>query len=413
MKKKCILFYYKKQNRYSFNAIIGALEKENFIENINFFIPSNEETLIKTIREIEKNSKKIIVVFSFFSTQLFEIKDLIKKLKKSISSKVIFLAGGPHPTGEPEDTINIGFDYVLVGEGEKIFPFYIKKILNDEEISKIGKSRKGEVNLNDFFPFPHKKFKKFGPIEITRGCPFFCNYCQTSRIFGGKVRHRSIDSICKIVEYMKKNNRLDIRFITPNALSYGSIDGKKVNLEAIENLLKEIRKLLKDRGRIFFGSFPSEVRPEQVNEEVLNILKKYVDNKNLIIGAQSGSEKILTLCNRQHTVKDVLEAVKLSKKFGFIPNIDFIFGLPGETDKDIKDTILLMKDLIKIGARIHAHTFMPLPQTPFKLSPPGKIKKDILKEFKYEIPLGLIFGNYIQQEVFAERISKYFKSISK
>ena len=405
--KFAFVFYYKKTNRYSYNAIIAALET-SFIENYDLFIPSSEKELIKLLNDINKVYSKIILTISFFTTQVWEINKLLKKIKTLKIDNLILLAGGPHSTGEPEKTLKLGFDYVLTGEGEITFPETIKKILNDENLPKIiyGKRVK---NLDDFNPFPIKKIKKFGPIEITRGCPFFCNFCQTSRIFGGKPRHRSIDKICKIVEYMKIQNRVDIRFIMPDAFSYGSKNGKEINLNSIENLLKEIRKILNNNGRIFLGSFPSEVRPEHVIEDTVLLVKKYCNNDNLVIGGQSGSEKILKICNRRHTVKDIYNAVKICTKFNLTPNIDFIFGLPGEDEKDIKDTIKVMKDIIKMGARIHAHTFMPLPQTPFKDSPPGKISKLILKEFKYSIPKGIIFGNYVQQEILAQKIYEYLK----
>ncbi len=291
-----LIFYYSKNNRYSINAILSALEQKEIINKLKIFLVSKENDLIKISNELLNP----IIVFSFFTPQIWEIKEIISKINK----KAVLIAGGPHPTGEPEDTLKMGFNYVLLGEGEITFPKYIEGIILNKELNKIGKNKE-YVNLNDFFPFPRKTIKKFGAIEITRGCPFACNFCQTSRIFGKKVRHRSIEKIVEIVEYMKNNNRTDIRFITPNAFSYGSIDGKIVNLEMIELLLKEIKKVLKENGRIFFGSFPSEVRPEHVNEDILAKIKPFISNKNLIIGAQSGSEKNLKKANWSHKIFDV------------------------------------------------------------------------------------------------------------
>ncbi len=407
--KRALIFFYKKSNRYSYNALIGALEKYPQLSALDIFIPSNEQNLLQILKNISNKYKLIILTISFFTTQVFETIELIKKVKFLNIKNLKLIAGGPHPTGEPERTLKIGFNFVLVGEGEITFPDAIIKIINNESIPQIIYPQ-NKVDLNDFFPLPRFKIKKFGPIEITRGCPFFCNFCQTSRIFGGKVRHRSIENILDIIKYLKKENRTDIRFITPNAFAYGSKNGREINFKAIEILLKEIKNILKNDGRIFFGSFPSEVRPEHVNEDTVSIIKKYCSNDNIVIGAQSGSEKILKLSNRQHGVKDIFNAVKITKKFGLIPNVDFIFGLPGENENDIIETLKVMRELIKLGARIHAHTFMPLPQTPYKKSPPGKISKLFYNEFKHDIPDGIIFGNYIQQEKLAEKIYNYFNS---
>ncbi len=58
---------------------------------------------------------------------------------------------------------------------------------------------------------------------------------------------------------------------------------------------------------------------------------------------------------------------------GLKPHVDFIFGLPGETDEDLKSTTGVVRELAAMGALIHAHAFMPLPQTLFADRQPGKI----------------------------------------
>ncbi|GAH30815.1 unnamed protein product, partial [marine sediment metagenome] len=66
-----------------------------------------------------------------------------------------------------------------------------------------------------------------------------------------------------------------------------------------------------------------------------------------------------------HTIDNVHNAVKLTINAGLIANVDFIFNLPNETEDDINLTINFMKNLSGLGAKIHAHTFMPLPLTVF------------------------------------------------
>jgi len=68
-----------------------------------------------------------------------------------------------------------------------------------------------------------------------------------------------------------------------------------------------------------------------------------------------------------------------------------------------------MRDLLKMGARIHAHTFMPLPQTPFAKSPAGWISEDLRKIIR-ELPKGVIYGDWVEQERIAKRIAKYLRT---
>ena len=91
-------------------------------------------------------------------------------------------------------------------------------------------------------------------------------------------------------------------------------------------------------------------------------------------------------------------------------NIDFIFGLPGENEEDIKLTIGMMKELSNKGARVHAHSFIPLPQTPFAMAPVTRIKDDYKKEITSLISKGSAFGEWKKQERLAIKIAEYLKT---
>ncbi len=414
-----LILYYSKNNIYSFNALIGALESDEIASDIDIFFISEKNELSKSIEKAISRYKKVILAISFFTTQLWEINNLIKPLKKHFKQKLIFIAGGPHPTGDALGTLKIGFDVVVRGEGEETFIELVHKIKDDEsysEIKGIGfvnekkehvfTDRRNKIDLNKYPPFPFFN-KRFGAIEITRGCPYACYFCQTPQLLGTRPRHRSIESICKYVEIMKEENLTDIRFITPNAFSYGSINGKNLNLSKLEELLLNVKEIIKPEGRIFLGSFPSEVRPEHVTEESLALILKYADNDNIIIGAQSGSQKVLDACNRAHTIEDIYRSVTLTINSGLKAYVDFIFGLPNENEDDIMMTINVMKDLTNLGARIHTHSFIPLPMTTFAKSPVKKMDKNLLKTIDSLTAAGRAFGSWKKQEKIAEKISKY------
>ncbi|MEN2984680.1 MAG: TIGR04013 family B12-binding domain/radical SAM domain-containing protein [Dictyoglomaceae bacterium] len=417
-----LVIYYKKENRYSFNALLGALETQDFYKHITIYLFEKEENLLNNLKTIIEKHNSVVLAFSFFTTQLWSIKSLIKNIRKNYNRKIIIIAGGPHPTGDPFFTIKLGFDYVVMGEGEETFIEVIKRLLEEKDLkdlkgiafldeeNNLRYNKKDEfLDFNKYPPFSIKN-NKFGPIEITRGCPFVCYFCQTPYIFGTKIRHRSIEKICEYVEIMKARGLTDIRFITPNAFSYGSYDGRNLNIKKLEELLESIRKILTSKGRIFFGSFPSEVRPEHVSEETVKLIKEYANNDNLVIGAQSGSPRILDLSHRGHTVEDVYNAVEITIKAGLKPYVDFIFGLPYETAEDIKLTIRMIEDLIKMGAKIHAHTFIPLPQTPFSKMPAGRINDELVKVLNKLISKSFVFGNWKEQEKIAKKLEKYFKN---
>ncbi len=425
IKDSALVVYYYKNNIYSINALIGALETDNYFDDINIYFITKKDKLINGLKDIIKKHRIVIVGVSFFTTQLWEIYDLISTLRNKYNDQAIYIAGGSHPTGDPLGVLKLGFDFVVVGEGEETLRELLKKVeidsafetvkglafINDSN-EYIFTGKRIPINLNDYHPFPLKN-QRFGAIEITRGCPYVCYFCQTPYISGTKPRHRSIKSICRYVKILKNyyGDNTDIRFITPNAFSYGSMDGKVLNLNKLEELLRKIREIIGKKSRIFLGTFPSEVRPEHVTDETLALVSKYANNDNITIGAQSGSQSILDLCHREHSIQDIYNAVDLTLRSNLKINVDFIFGLPGETPEDVKLTIQMMKDLVKKGARVHAHSFIPLPQTPFAKVPVSLIKDIYKKEIKTLISRGFAFGNWKKQERLAIKIAKYMKTM--
>jgi B12-binding domain/radical SAM domain protein len=413
--------YYQKDNIYSFNALIGAIETEESLSTVRIYFVRGKSNLIHDLNKILLMHKKVILGISFFTTQIWEISDLIKNLRKQYDKNLLIVGGGPHPSGDPFGTLKMGFDLVVIGEGEKTLINLLLKIKGEEEIYSIKgigyidkdynyvfTGKRKPINLDDYPPLPIKN-PKFGAIEITRGCPYMCYFCQTSFLFGTHPRHRSIDSICQTLDLMKKHKKTDIRFITPNAFSYGSSDGKQLNLSKLEELLKNTKRIIGTSGRVFLGSFPSEVRPEHVTKESIEIILNYASNDNIVIGAQSGSNEVLKSCHRGHTVKDVRDAVQLTIDSGLKANVDFIFGLPYETDQDVELSLAFMKELSSIGAKIHAHTFMPLPNTPYSNLPIKALTNKFKKQMKSLNSRGLLYGNWRQQEKLASKIANYLK----
>ena len=380
---------------------------------------------MSTLEELINSYDKIIIGVSFFTSQLVETHELVQIIRGKFKKQCLIIAGGSHSTGDPSGTLKLGFDIVVVGEGEETIIELMQKITTNEELSEVKgiaymneeneyvyTGKRPLINLNNYPPFPLKN-TRYGAIEITRGCPYVCYFCQTPYILGTTPRHRSIKNVCKYVRELHKHygDLTDVRFITPNAFSYGSKDGKNLNLGVLENLLINIREIVGEKGRIYLGTFPSEVRPEHVTHDTINLVLKYGNNDNITIGAQSGSQKILDLCHRGHTVEDVYHAVELTIENNLKINVDFIFGLPGEDDKDVELTIEMMKELSEKGARIHAHSFIPLPQTPFSRESASRITGAYKKEVKNLISKGLAFGNWQEQEKLAIKIAKYLKTL--
>jgi B12-binding domain/radical SAM domain protein len=281
------------------------------------------------------------------------------------------IVGGPHATACPTEVAAYA-DYVVVGEGEYTLPRLLRRIENRTPGPVPGvATREGfcpqdhAVFLPAYPPFSHYK----GYIEISRGCPHGCAYCQTPMIFGRRMRHRPVDEIARAAAHFR-----DARFVTPNALAYGS-DGIRPRPEKIEALFRALHK-----NDIYFGTFPSEVRPEFITGEVLDLITTYCANRRLQFGAQSGSDRVLAMLRRGHTVADVEGALDLCRDAGLTPVVDFIVGLPCEEDEDERATLRLVHEVTRRG-RAHVHLFTPLPGTPMA----GMKARDLLPETQRDL----------------------------
>jgi B12-binding domain/radical SAM domain protein len=303
-----------------------------------------------------------IMLYSIATAQAKEVYSEVDRARSGGAVDAVYIAGGPHPSALPEEALE-HFDFVVIGEGEETMPELLRAIVSGSDpLAVRGIACKVEgrvvvtdarpkVNLDLYPPFS----RILAPIEISRGCPWGCTYCQTSRLFGSCMRHRSIPVIERYAQRHK-----DIRFTSPNSLAYGS-DGLRPRLDKVEALLKALSAQKKP---IYFGTFPSEVRPEFVTKDALELITKYCANKSISLGGQSGSPAVLRRIGRGHGREEIENACDLALDYGLLPQVDFIFGLPDESADDQLMTLDLVRWIVSKGGRVRAHLFSPLPGTP-------------------------------------------------
>lgn len=368
----------------------------------------------KMLREsVEKAST--IVAHSVMSTQTNRVYNECKDVRDRFGDRVTLIAGGPHASARPGDLLDAGFDYVVVGEGEKALPDLLWHLMNGKDplqvkgvVSATTKEYPHpkdlpKVELNKYPPFALER-NILGPIEVTRGCPFRCKFCSTPFLTGGTVRHRSIESVrFWLQKAVQRRGFKRTWFLSPNALSYGG-RGRRTELEKLEALLREATSI-EGLEEVFFGSFPSEVRPEFVTKKALEMMASYVANDSLQIGLQSASDRVLELANRHHSVEEGIKAIVAAFDCGLVPHVDMIFGLPGETKLELDASISLCEELAKMGAKVHGHVFMPLPGSEFEMMPPGRLDDDSRGALGELSRRGFLTGSWSAQERLAQELA--------
>lgn len=416
-----LAFVVNKHNLNSVAALTGALEIDPRTaalagtRGVPLHFLWQDEHLLPRLRALADGTERLVVALSFATADLPDAATLLADLRLLHPASFV-VAGGPHPSARPGEVLRLGADAVVVGEGEEALPALLARLLEGKSpaglpgVATLAADandlvlgpRPRPINLDDYPPLG-VEHRRFGPIEITRGCPCACAFCQTSFLFGGRMRHRSVENVVRWVKRAMERGYDYLRFVTPNAFAYQSPDnGRTVNLEAIEHLLREMAALV-GKERVYFGTFPSEVGPETVTPEAVALARRYCGNDNLIFGAQTGSDRLLRALRRCHTVADVVRAAEVIVAGGLTPVVDLIFGLPGEEAEDVAATLRLMEELVAMGAVLHTHTFMPLPGTPLEDAPPGQVDPALHPLLDRLASQGHQIGQWRRQEEIAQR----------
>lgn len=420
-------------NRFSINALTGAIEQTPDLQiELAFPHPRAASEEIERLLQLIAPGGTVVVAFSFMSSALVTTAQNLKQLQQTFVTArqhILFVAGGPHASGDAVGTLAMGFDMVFIGEAEYSFAEFLQRLVegrrdfqdirglafaadDGQDRRRIVRTgRPALIELNGRYPSIGVQHRRLGAIEIGRGCPHACGFCQTPFLHGARMRHRPLKNVLEHIEYLVKAGFKDIRFITPDSLSYNSDDGVHPDYVRLEQALIAMHEVA-GSARIKYGEFPSEMRPEHITPELAQLLDRYSDAAYLAIGAQSGSERMLEATHREHDVAAVEQAIthlarychKLKKIY-----VDFIAGLPGETPDDEALSQALMERLTRISPKvcIHSHTFMPLPGTPMQFMPPGSVGKTTRATFEKLSRRGQEWGDWQEQETIAHTITDF------
>ena len=195
-------------------------------------------------------------------------------------------------------------------------------------------------------------------ITIQEGCDKFCKFCVVPYTRGPE-HSRSIKEILEECRVVVGNGAREITLLGQNVNAY-NFEGKKLS-----NLIYEISKINELKRIRYTTSHPVDFSQDLI--DIYNQTEKLMPLIHLPV--QSGSNNILRKMNRKHTIEQYLNLVDILKKINSSIKFssDFIIGYPGETDKDFKDTLNLLKKVQFINS--YSFIFSPRPGTPaFKMS---------------------------------------------
>jgi radical SAM superfamily enzyme YgiQ (UPF0313 family) len=287
------------------------------------------------------------------------LKDMAERIKK-INSKITIIVGGVHVSIAWRRLKEVSqYDYLVTGEGEITFP----KLLNylegnsskDNFYLLAPKVIRGEPIDMDLSPpidrelYPYEECIKFqnypGIFEApmitmltSRGCPYHCKFCAPSKISsdeafrGRKLKYASVDRV------------VDELILIRQKYPFKSIKFYDYSFTVNKMWVEEFCEKYKANG--FDQKFIIQTRADLVrkNPDIIEALAK-IGLKAIIVGYESGSDKVLQSLGKQTSAEDNLEAAKIIKKNNIVNIANYMLGTPFEEKEDVNLTVAQVREI--------------------------------------------------------------------
>ncbi len=345
---------------YSILFIADYLIKRNV--NVKIF-DLRFDSLHKVKNAISDIEPEYIGISVMTGPQIYYALKICESIKKEFK-KIKIVWGGIHSTILPTQTLqNKLIDFVIRGEGEKSYHELVSgknksqinglslkngaKIFHNPDRALLKSSELNELNIPWDLINPRRYLKSGNFNMITsRGCPFKCAFCYNAlfnNVWRGWTAEKCIEEFNKIFKFgVKKITFYDDYFF------------------ANPNRIKILFQYFKEKDIIW----KAELRVDQMNYSLAKEAKEH-GCSNMYFGAESGSQRVLNILNKNISIKDIIKSAEITNKLDIIAEYSWMIGIPGETKKDIRKTISLIKNVREINpeSEFSIKILFPYPQT--------------------------------------------------
>ena len=227
------------------------------------------------------------------------------------------------------------------------------KILNFTKKQKIEETEfDAESKFNYLSRIKNQSTASSSFLTVQEGCDKFCHFCVVPFTRGPEYS-RPFDQIINEAKNLANQGTKELILLGQNVNAYN--DGGR----RLSNLILEIEKINQIERIRYTTSHPKDM-----TEDLIDIYKSTKKLMPLVhLPVQSGSNKVLKLMNRKHTIKEYLNVFEKLKKINQSIEFssDFIIGYPGEDDKDFHETLNLIKEIKFVNS--YSFIFSPRPGT--------------------------------------------------
>lgn len=309
-----------------------------------------------------------LIMFCYqYEPDLLEIARIITEFNLQDKPKVI---GGPC-TCNPFPLKELA-DYIYIGEAESSLMDLVEGLIEGEDpeelaslegvfVSSVSNSavRTYPRKLDIFLPALQisSRLSVFGDallLDVSRGCRWSCLFCLGRRIYA-PYRERELDQVAEVMEEgVMRGGYEAMALISSDLCRYSKLEEL---LEIIEDL----------RRRRKFKLIAPSLRADALNERLVEALVK--SGEKTITLAPESSEELRCRIGKPFPDERIFEVCKLLRRVGIARvKLYFMFGLPGESLKDLKEIPKIVKEISKMGlkVKVSVNPFVPKPHTPME-----------------------------------------------
>ncbi|OPX94346.1 MAG: Ribosomal protein S12 methylthiotransferase RimO [Syntrophorhabdus sp. PtaB.Bin006] len=306
------------------------------------------------------------VFLSAMAVQKASVREIISRCS---DAGVRIVAGGPLFTAAHEDFPEV--DHLVLNEAENTFPSFL---------DDLAAGNAGHLYTSDEFPSLDKTpiplwklldMKRYVSMNVqySRGCPFSCEFCDITTLYGRKTRTKTVSQVLDELESLYSIGwRGGVFFVDDNFI------GNKKELK--EDVLPAIIGWMKRRKYPF--DFATEASINLADDDDLIRLMIRAGFESVFVGIETPDEKVLQECNKfQNTNRDLVACVQKIQKFGLNVRGGFIVGF----DNDSPETFDRQIDFVQKSRIITAMVGMlnaPRGSRLYeRLAKEGRLTKDI------------------------------------
>ena len=343
-------------NEYDSNRILDNIKKINYVKTNDQY---DADCFILNTCHIRDKAKE----------KVYHEVGRVKKIYENKKKPIMIVAGCVAQAENDEMFKREPYIDIVIGPqsyhkiNNVISNYRINEKFEETEIDTIDK-------FENFDKIKNSSNKVSSFLTIQEGCDKFCHFCVVPFTRGPEYS-RPVYKILAEAEQLIKNGVKEITLLGQNVNAYSFKNNNKEF--RLSNLINELEKYSELKRIRYTTSHPIDMTDDLI--DCYKTSKKLMPFVHLPI--QSGSNKVLKLMNRKHTVEEYINIYEKLMKIN--PDIkfssDFIISYPGEEDRDFEQTINLVKKIKFINS--FSFIFSPRPGT--KAGEMTSIDKDLSK----------------------------------